>query len=292
MNGIIVKAISGFYYVKTPEKIFQCKARGIFKKDKTTPLVGDQVVIEITHRGDEEGIINEILPRKNQFIRPPVSNVDCFLTVISFKDPEPNLFILDRFLAMAEKAQTEIVICLNKIDLSEKDELEKIKQIYSNIYPIICISCKTGEGIDKLSEYLKDKKSALAGPSGVGKSSILNRIFDSYEAETGEVSRKLKRGKHTTRHVELFSLSTGGMVYDTPGFTSFDVLDCDEEEIGFCYPEINKIAGNCKYDNCRHISEPHCKIIQGVKDGEIHQSRYNSYVTLVNEIRENEKNKW
>lgn len=292
MRGIIVKGIAGFYYVTVAEKVYQCKARGIFKKNGILPYVGDEVLIEITDEKEDEGVINEILPRKNFFVRPPIANVDCFIVVVSVADPEPNLMILDRFLVMAEKARTESVICINKIDLLSEKTKETIFEIYKDLYPVVYMSGNTGQGIEELKPLLVGKKSALAGPSGVGKSTLLNQFQSGLDVETGNISRKTKRGKHTTRHVEIFSLDFGAMIYDTPGFTSFDIMDADEDELQFFYPELSQLVGQCKYDNCRHVNEPNCAVVNAVKDGSISESRYKSYLSQILEIKEREKNKW
>ncbi|MBR0600217.1 ribosome small subunit-dependent GTPase A [Sinanaerobacter chloroacetimidivorans] len=287
MKGIIVKGIAGFYYVKTENRVVQCKARGIFKKDGTIPYVGDEVHIEMID--DEEAVINEICSRKNVFIRPPIANVDCFIIVIAAANPDPNPDIIDRFLVMAEKNHTEIVLCINKIDLVSEEKRRDIEAIYHDIYPVVSVSGNTGEGIEELKKYLKDKKSALAGPSGAGKSTLLNKLQTGLSVETGAISNKTKRGKHTTRHVEIFQLDFGGMIFDTPGFTSFDILEADEEELQYLYPEISALVGDCKYDNCRHIKEPDCRIRDAVKTGKIHSSRYDSYVNHFKEIQERRK---
>jgi ribosome biogenesis GTPase len=272
MKGIIVKGIAGFYYVKAEEKIYQCKARGIFKKDGITPYVGDEVILGKIE-GDE-AVILEILPRKNSFIRPPIANVDCFTIVIAAAKPDPNPDIIDKFLVMAEKNHTDIVLCINKIDLVSDEKRKAIEEIYRYIYPLVSVCGKTGQGIEALAELLANKKSALAGPSGAGKSTLLNRLQSNYTVETGDISEKTKRGKHTTRHVELFETDFGAMIFDTPGFTSFDIMDADEDELHFLYPEMSPLIGGCKYDNCRHIKEPGCCIREAVNQGKIHESRY------------------
>lgn len=287
MRGIIVKGIAGFYYVKVGEQIYQCKARGIFKKDGIVPYVGDEVNIELIDDGD--AMINQIFPRKNIFSRPPIANVDCFVIVAAAAEPEPNFEVIDRFLVMAEKNHTDIVLCINKIDLVSQDKLRNIKEIYEDIYPMACLSGNSGVGIAGLTELLKDKKCALAGPSGAGKSTILNRLQSGLSVETGGISQKTKRGKHTTRHVEIFEMDFGGMIFDTPGFTSFDILEADEDELHFLYPEIAKRVGGCRYDNCRHIKEPQCKIREAAESGEIHESRYRSYASQYKEIHERKK---
>lgn len=287
MKGIIVKGIAGFYYVKAENKVHQCKARGIFKKDGTVPYVGDEVIFELVPDGD--AVITEICPRKNVFIRPPIANVDCFVIVAAAARPEPNYEIIDRFLVMAEYNHTDIIICVNKIDLADQDKLQWIRDIYQDIYPLVFISASKGVGIEALMALLKDRKSALAGPSGAGKSTLLNKLQAGLSVETGDISPKTKRGKHTTRHVEIFQMDFGGMIYDTPGFTSFDVLDAEEDELQFLFPEIAELVGNCKYDNCRHIKEPGCRIREAVESGKIHQFRYESYVNLHKEIQKRRK---
>jgi ribosome biogenesis GTPase len=283
-EGTIVKGIGGFYYVKTADKTYQCKARGIFRKDGMMPYVGDRV--EIEPLDDDEAVITRIFPRKNQFIRPPVANVDCLIITAALKKPELNLYIIDKFLIMAEYQHTEIGICLNKVDLAEPGEIDAFLEIYEGLYPVICVSGKTGEGLDELRKFLAGRKCAFAGPSGVGKSTLLNRLEDTFMAETGEISEKSQRGKHTTRHVELFQLSDDSMIFDTPGFTSFEVLDAEEQELAFLYPEMASLIGQCKYHNCRHVSEPGCQIRVAAEEGTIHASRYDSYCRQLKEIQE------
>jgi ribosome biogenesis GTPase / thiamine phosphate phosphatase len=287
MKGIIVKGIAGFYYVKADKKIYQCKARGIFKKDGITPYVGDEVIIEKI--SGDEAVVGEILPRRNFFIRPPIANVDCFVIVAAAAKPDPNPDIIDKFLVMAEKNRTDIVICINKIDLVTEEKRKEIEEIYQDIYPFVCVCGKTGQGIETLTALMKDRKCALAGPSGAGKSTLLNRLQSRYTVETGAISEKTKRGKHTTRHVELFETDFGSLVFDTPGFTSFDVLEAEEDELHFLYPEMSPLIGGCRYDDCRHIKEPDCCIREAVKQGKIHESRYQSYVNQYNEIHERRK---
>jgi len=207
MRGIIVKGVVGFYYVKAGDVVYQCKARGIFKKDGTIPYVGDEVIIELIDDGD--AMINEICPRKNVFIRPPIANVDCFVIVAAAARPDPNYEIIDRFLVMAEDNHTDIIICINKIDLVDSDKLQSIKDIYKDIYPLVFISASKGEGITTLMQLLKNKKSALAGPSGAGKSTQLNKLQPGLYVETDSSSHKTKRGKHRTRHVEIFQMDSG-----------------------------------------------------------------------------------
>jgi len=287
IEGTIVKGIGGFYYVETAEGLYQCRARGIFRKEGMTPYVGDRV--EIEPQDDKEAVITRIFPRRNQFIRPPVANVDCLIITAALRKPEINLYIIDKFLVMAEYQHTDIGICLNKIDLAEPDEINAFRKIYEDIYPVICVSGKTGEGLDELQKFLNGRKCAFAGPSGVGKSTLLNHLQATVMVETGEISEKSQRGKHTTRHVELFQLADGSMIFDTPGFTSFEVLEAEEQELAFLYPEMAPFIGQCKYHNCRHISEPDCEVRSAVIRGTIHMSRYDSYCKQIKEIQEMRK---
>lgn len=287
MKGLIIKGIGGFYYVKTAEGVYQTKGRGIFKKEGITLAVGDNVDIEVLPDGD--GVINAIEPRKNQFIRPPIANIDSFIVVFAASKPKPNFNIIDKFLIMAEQNDIEPVICINKCDLVSEETLEEMSAIYRDVYPVIHVSGKTGEGIDCLLEYIKGKRVAFAGPSGVGKSTITNLIIPEANMETGNVSHKTARGKHTTRHVEIFEAEGGGLVFDTPGFTSFDILEAEEDNLCGFYPEIAAYTGCCRFDNCRHIKEPGCQVTEAVEAGKIHRTRYESYLANIEEIRKRRK---
>ncbi len=288
MRGIIIKGIAGFYYVKedVTGHVFQCKARGLFKKEGLTPAVGDEVVFQHGEGPEDDGLIVEILPRKNQFIRPPIANVDCFVIVMAAAHPRPNLALTDKFLVMAEKSNTEIILCLSKMDLAKHSLAEEIKGIYEPSYRIAYVSTVTGEGLEDLKRMIKGKRVALAGPSGVGKSTLLNGLVPGAAAETGDISKKTKRGKHTTRHCELFDLGCDTMIFDTPGFTSFEILEADEEELQHLYPELVPFIGRCKYDNCRHLKEPGCAVRLAAEDGRIPWKRYESYKNQLGEIQE------
>ncbi|MEA4987334.1 MAG: ribosome small subunit-dependent GTPase A [Anaerovorax sp.] len=284
MEGIILKGIAGFYYVSCGGNLYECKARGIFRKDGLVPHVGDYVHIEVLEDG--KGIITEIHDRKNVFIRPPIANVDCFVVVCAATKPKPNLAIIDQFLVMAEENHTEVILCINKADLVKEEELNSLCEIYATLYPVCCVSGKNGFGIPDLKSKMEGKTCALAGPSGVGKSTLLNYLREDYAMETGEISEKTHRGKHTTRHAELFEMESGGRVFDTPGFTSFDVLETDEDELPFLFPEMVPYQGMCRYDNCRHLKEPSCAVTQAVDEGKIKESRYQSYMAMMKAIQE------
>ena len=295
MRGLIVKGIAGFYYVKSGESVYRCKARGVFKQRDIKPAVGDEVIIEIIP-DNEDSLITEIITPRNKFIRPFIANVDCFVIVTAAAEPWPVMPVIDRLLVMAEKNHTDIVLCINKCDLvrGEKNKNRRaaesvrlLREIYEPLYPVVCTDCRSGAGIDEIKTLIRGKKAALAGPSGSGKSSVLNRLKPEAEAETGNISEKSKRGKHTTRHSELFTIdeSEGTMIFDTPGFTSFDILEADEEELQHLYPEIDRYSGSCRYKNCRHIAEPECSVLRALEEDKISISRYESYKQQLNEIK-------
>jgi ribosome biogenesis GTPase len=286
-SGTIIKGVGGFYEVKTEKGIYACKGRGLFRKDQNILYVGDEVMITENESGI--GIITEILPRKNKFIRPPVANVEQMVIIMSLAKPEPNYVILDKFLVMSEKNQVNSIVGFNKIDLATPAVRDYAEEIYSSLYPTVFLSGKTGEGLEDLKRLLKDKKNAFAGPSGGGKSTLLNKIQASLELETGKISRKTSRGKHTTRHVELYAMDFGGMIFDTPGFTSFDVLEVELEELQLMYPEFAPYIGKCRFTSCRHINEPDCAIKSALTENHIHPSRYQSFQNQYAEIQEKKR---
>ena len=287
INGKIIKWIGGFYYVDTEKGLYECRARGIFRKNKITPLVGDRVSISVVDEENKKGVVEEIEKRDTELVRPPIANVDKALIVFAIKNPAPNLSLLDRFIVLAEKENLEIVIVFTKVDLDADGELlEELKSIYEvSGYKVIPVSNKLKLNIDKIKEELKENTVVFAGPSGVGKSSLLNEVDKNFELKTGEVSDKIKRGKHTTRHAELLKLECGGMVADTPGFSSLTLDDIDESELKEYFIEFDK-HDDCRFGSrCIHENEPSCAVKEAVENGEISKKRYESYIQLLNEIR-------
>ena len=287
INGKIIKGIGGFYYVDTEKGLYECRARGIFRKNKITPLVGDRVSISVVDEENKKGVVEEIEERDTELVRPPIANVDKALIVFAIKNPAPNLSLLDRFIVLAEKENLEIVIVFTKVDLDADGELlEELKSIYEvSGYKVIPVSNKLKLNIDKIKEELKENTVVFAGPSGVGKSSLLNEVDKNFELKTGEVSDKIKRGKHTTHHAELLKLECGGMVADTPGFSSLTLDDIDESELKEYFIEFDK-HDDCRFGSrCIHENEPSCAVKEAVENGEISKKRYESYIQLLNEIR-------
>lgn len=293
LRGRIIKALSGFYYVETSKGTIQCRARGIFRKDKESPLVGDFVDISITHEQDKEGVIENIYKRKSQLKRPPVANVDLAIIVFAIKNPDPHLSLLDRFITLAEREGLDILIVFNKIDLDEDNELNKYKDIYIKTgYRVIGVSADNKIGIEEISKEIFERVAVFAGPSGVGKSSLLNALCKNLNLQTGSVSEKIGRGKHTTRHAELVKLDTGGMVADTPGFSSLSLDEIESNELKDYFIEFHKYA-NCKFANgCIHKNEPGCGVKQAVEEGNINKLRYESYLQLLNELIEEENRRY
>ena len=287
INGKIIKGIGGFYYVDTENGLYECRARGIFRKNKITPLVGDRVGISVVDEENKKGVVEEIEERDTELVRPPIANVDKALIVFAIKNPSPNLSLLDRFIVLAEKENLEIVIVFTKVDLDTDGELlQELKSIYEiSGYKVIPVSNKLKLNIDKIKEELKENTVVFAGPSGVGKSSLLNEVDKNFELKTGEVSDKIKRGKHTTRHAELLKLECGGMVADTPGFSSLTLDDIDESELKEYFIEFDN-HDECRFGfRCIHENEPNCSVKEAVENGSISKKRYDSYIQLLNEIR-------
>lgn len=284
-QGRIVKALSGFYYVQTAdETVVECRARGKFRKDGQTPLVGDNV--RFTRQGSS-GTVEEILPRRNAFLRPAVANLDLLVVFASCVIPVTEPFLIDRICAIAGNQNVPVVICINKCDLNKGEALEKI---YRNAgYATVCTSAQTGEGIEELARLMENKLCAFTGNSGVGKSSILNRLDAKLNLQVGEVSEKLGRGRHTTRHVELYRLPGGAWVADTPGFSSFDTERMDlvlKENLQFAFADFAPFVGKCQFNDCAHLAEPGCAIRKALEAGEIEPTRYDSYVRLYEKAKE------
>ncbi|WP_046175097.1 ribosome small subunit-dependent GTPase A [Domibacillus indicus] len=284
-EGKIIKALSGFYYVLDGENIIQCRGRGVFRKRNITPLVGDYVEYEAEN--EKEGYVLAVKERKNDLIRPPIANIDQAVLVFSVLKPSFSTMLLDRFLVLIESKNIEPVICLTKMDLAEEpDELDKYIKDYREIgYTVVETSSKAMQGLNTLQDCLAGRTSVFAGQSGVGKSSLLNAIRPDLELKTDEISNSLGRGKHTTRHVELIP-AAGGLVADTPGFSSLDFDEVEAEELSGCFPEIAERGSACKFRGCLHLNEPKCAVKQAAENGEIPSYRYEHYLQFIEEIKE------
>lgn len=280
MQGIIVKSIGGLYFAESSDTIFECKARGVFRKKGIVPCVGDRAEFA-------NGVITEILPRKNYIIRPPLANLDQLIFVVSVTEPSPNLLILDKFIAVAEYQNIEPVIVLTKIDLEGYDNiLEIYRQAGINVY---LIDYNNEDPADQIRQLLKDKISAFTGNSGAGKSTLLNEVCGDFDIPTGEISQKLGRGKHTTRHAELYKLPWGGYIADTPGFSTFETNKYNiikKEELSGCFREFEEYEGECKFRDCSHTKEKGCRIIDAVNNGDIPKSRHESYCCMYEEAKQ------
>ena len=288
MQGKIVKGIAGFYYIHVVESgVYECKAKGIFRKEKIKPLVGDNVVIEVLDENEKTGNIIRVLPRSNELIRPAVANIDQALVVFSVIKPCPHLSLLNRFLVMMESRQIPVILCFNKEDIAQDFQIEALEQISSKCgYPCIFSFVLEQTNIDRVRKLLKGKTTAIAGPSGVGKSSIINVLQPEARMETGDISKKIERGKHTTRHSELFLVDKDSYIMDTPGFSSLYVNDFEKEELKDYFPEFQRYEGACRFDGCSHTHEPDCAVKKGVADGEIAGARYDSYKEIYEELKD------
>lgn len=291
MQGKIVKGIAGFYYVHVPDKgIYECKAKGIFRKENQKPLVGDDVEIQILDEEEAKGNIEKLLSRKSELIRPAVANIDQALVIFAIVKPQPNFNLLDRFLIMMEQQGIPCIICFNKADIDEKQDGNSYEEIYRSCgYETLQVSAKNGQGLEALKEKLVGKTTTVAGPSGVGKSSIINELQSSIRMETGAISTKIERGKHTTRHSELIAMEENTYILDTPGFSSLGLFDMEKEDLTKYYREFVNHEKYCKFAGCAHMNEPVCGVKEAVEDGEISVLRYENYKLLYQELKDRKK---
>lgn len=287
MQGKIVKGISGFYYVHIAGSgIYECKAKGIFRNQKVKPLVGDNVEIAILDEAEKLGNIEQILPRKNELIRPAVANIDMALVIFAAAKPKPNFNLLDRFLIMMEYQRVPVTICFNKADLLSLEELQEFSDVYEQCgYPVIHTSAKQQEGIDTLRLALSGKVTAVAGPSGVGKSSLINCLSAERKMETGAISRKIERGRHTTRHSEIIPIGEDTYIMDTPGFSTLHVPGFEKEDLQQYYREFAAYEPYCRFKGCSHIGEPDCGVKEALAEGKISTLRYENYKLLYEELK-------
>ena len=286
IKGIIMRGVGGNYYVDTDGGLVECRARGLFRLKNIKPLVGDRVLIRLTDDGGNSGYIEEIKERSNEMVSPPVANVEQLLVFFSVKSPEPNFLLLDKLIIAAEMNNLKPVICFNKSDLADEELKKHFMSIFTETgYKVIFTSIFDEKSINEFKSILKNKLSAFYGPSGVGKSSVINAIQPDFKLKTGEISDKLKRGKHTTRHVEIYRLNFGGYIVDTPGFSSFSLAGIGKFELKEYYPEINKFNSGCRFMDCLHYKEPGCVVKDAVNDGLISRVRYNNYIRLLEEIQ-------
>jgi ribosome biogenesis GTPase len=291
MQGIIIGNISNMYKIKVENQIYDSYARGKFKNEEITLIVGDKVEIQITDEEKNIAVIEKILPRKNEMKRPKISNIDQVIFIISTKNPKPDLLMLDKQLAYVESLKIEPIIIINKIDLDES--YKKIQELYTNIgYKVISMSAKEGTGIDELKQNLKNKISVFSGNSGVGKSSIINALFGIEKTQEGEISKKNKKGKNTTTDTKLYELDENSYIGDTPGFSSFDINEIGSTELDKYFKEFKTKIQNCEFVGCTHVKEQNCGIKMAVEKNEISKERYNRYCQIYEELKEKEKHKW
>lgn len=291
MQGKIIKGIAGFYYVHVAGKtVYECRAKGIFRKDNEKPLVGDDVLMEVLDEENRKGTIVKLLPRKSVLIRPAVANVDQALVIFSVSHPAPSLNLLDRFLIMMERQKLPCIICFNKQDIASEEECGRLREIYRGCgCRVLFVSALLEEGMEELNLLLRGKTTTVAGPSGVGKSSLVNRLQSRDVMETGEISRKIDRGKHTTRHTQLLAVEEDTYIMDTPGFSSLSLFDVEKEELASYYPEFAEYEPECRFGGCAHMDEPVCGIKEAVAAGRISRERYENYALLYRELKERRK---
>lgn len=291
MKGRIIKAIAGFYYVAAEPGVYSCKAKGIFRQLKIKPLVGDFVEMEVTHEGDMEGNITKILPRANSLVRPAAANIDQALVIFACDKPQPNLVLLDRFLVTMEHRKIPSLVCFNKTDTVPSERAAALREMYEQAcYPVCCVSAASGDGLKELEDALYGKLSVVAGPSGVGKSTLINLICPDAQMETGELSAKIERGRHTTRHSELMRIDENTYIMDTPGFTCLYLdPDLEENEVGDCFPEFRPYLDQCRFAQCSHIAEKECGVKDALSEGKIGAERYAHYADIYKEVKESRK---
>ena len=288
MQGKIIKVIAGFYYVHVVESgIYECKAKGVFRKEKIKPLVGDDVEIDVLDEEAKKGNIVEIKERKNELIRPAVANIDQALVVFAVTKPKPHFNLLDRFLVMMESKEIPVVLCFNKKDIATEEEIQNLQEIYeASGYQVVFTSAAKQENVEQLKELLQRKTTAIAGPSGVGKSSLINILQPEAKMETGCISEKIERGKHTTRHSELIWIEGDTYIMDTPGFSSLYTNEFEKEELKYYFTEFQEYEGTCRFQGCDHVHEPGCSVKQALEEGKVHPIRYKNYLEMYQELKE------
>ena len=287
MKGKIIKGIAGFYYVYAEDDhLYECKAKGIFRKDGKKPLVGDDVEIAVLSHEEREGNVIKLLPRRNELVRPAVANVDQAVLVFSIHEPEPNSLLMDRFLSMMLFQGIPVCICLTKSDLAKAGEVDALAGRYrEGGFPVIVCSCVSGEGMEDAAALFRNRTSVIAGPSGAGKSSLTNSLQGDVQMETGQISKKLRRGRHTTRHSQVIPAGDATFLVDTPGFTSLFLPKMEEEDLEKCFPEFAPYHDKCRFAGCRHAKEPDCEVKAALAAGKIAKERYNNYLALLEEVK-------